>query len=1142
MRPKKRRIWLRVLLVLMVLLIGGILWLSGPGLRYFGPRLAQRFLERAGLEGEFQVEGNLGRGLSISGFELKGDGPLENLTVDRITPEYNLRGLSRGELDGLKIEGVHLDLRLDPEEEEEEDEPPLDLEALTQTIRNARNRAIPLDLEILDLTVDAKREGETVVSLDSSRITHEAGSDIFNVDLGTVTDATGRSWDAQSSRVEWTDDQLAVDRLSLLPGLGVRDLTIDLPENGALSAAGDLLVDEAVVAVDSSPGLRSLTAELTEGTLVPDELARRFGVELPASGEVTGFSLQLDDVQPDPSEATGSASLTLRDVRWDDWSAPRATLDARLGDDAAEISLDAEAAGSPVTLDARIGLDRTGERLRLGEGSGEFRVPEVRAVVGELARRFEAVPADAEVPASTLEGNFTASFSENQPARATLQARLEPEDAAEVSPVALTAAWQPDQPVNAELALDGLTASGRYDIGTTGYDAQVAFDDFGSERIRPWLDVGSVELPGTIRISGTWSGSGNVSENQHRGDADIGEARFAREVVDAVSGRGNISYDWPGNIEVSGLELEVEGQTITVDGSMKDGILNARNFAWRDGETLIAEGSATVPVPEDFGNWREVLANDEEPIELALETRELPLELLEPWLPVAGQLDPSATGRLDLRASGTFANPDLSASLDLRNLRSPDNPDIPPADVELSLETVDGRLALDGTITAPDYAPASITASMPFRPGQWAENPEAFMQEAVSGRVDLPRVDVSRFSGLVPQARSLSGVVTGNLEVAGTLAAPDLRGALALEGGGIDFNSDAVPDLSGVNASLTATPQGLSLENFGGTIAGGSLSGNGTLALGEDGPGEMDVRLVGDHLPIARNSLMIIRANADLRLQGAIENPTLSGTVGLVDSLFYRDIEILPIGSPIAGPSAAELPRIDARGDITDAVPEAFRDWRVNLTLRTEEPFLIRGNLGTGQATGEVRVGGTLGSPAPNGAITISDATAELPFSTLTVRTGVLRFTPESGFDPILEIRGRAEPRPYRVDIYVYGRLSDPQLILTSNPALPESEIMTLLATGTTTQGLEDPEAAATRALQLLLEELRRGRFRFGRQLRPLLRVLDRVDFTLAEKDPYDSDAYSTATISLSDRWFLSAGIGEEGDTRMLAIWRITFR
>ncbi len=100
---------------------------------------------------------------------------------------------------------------------------------------------------------------------------------------------------------------------------------------------------------------------------------------------------------------------------------------------------------------------------------------------------------------------------------------------------------------------------------------------------------------------------------------------------------------------------------------------------------------------------------------------------------------------------------------------------------------------------------------------------------------------------------------------------------------------------------------------------------------------------------------------------------------------------------------------------------------------------------------------------------------------------------------------------------------------------------MTLLATGTTTSGLEDPQAASSRALQLLAEELRRGRFGFGKRLRPLLSLLDRVDFTLAEEDPYSSAKFSTATVKLTDRWYVTAGLGEEGNSRVLAIWRFRF-
>jgi len=154
----------------------------------------------------------------------------------------------------------------------------------------------------------------------------------------------------------------------------------------------------------------------------------------------------------------------------------------------------------------------------------------------------------------------------------------------------------------------------------------------------------------------------------------------------------------------------------------------------------------------------------------------------------------------------------------------------------------------------------------------------------------------------------------------------------------------------------------------------------------------------------------------------------------------------------------------------------------------------------------------------------------------------LIQFTPANGLDPTIEFRGTAEPRPYTVNLFAYGRLSDPQIVLTSNPPLPQHEIMTLLATGTTTRGLEDPQAASSRALQLFAEEVRRGRVPLGNQLRPLLGILDRVDFTLAESDPYSSDTFSTATLQLHDRWYLSAGMGDEGNTRMFAIWRLRFR
>nr|MCU0751106.1 translocation/assembly module TamB [Akkermansiaceae bacterium] len=452
------------------------------------------------------------------------------------------------------------------------------------------------------------------------------------------------------------------------------------------------------------------------------------------------------------------------------------------------------------------------------------------------------------------------------------------------------------------------------------------------------------------------------------------------------------------------------------------------------------------------------------------------------------------------------------------------------------------QLAVVGSVVTPDFQPAVINASMPFRPAEWAEKPDLIKTEKLTARVDLPRIDLSRFASLVPPARRIGGVLTGNVEVAGDVGAPAIKGVLELSGGVIEMKDQNIPAITGLGLAVDLGLEKITLRDLKGSIAGGSIGGGGSLTLDGGKPGALDIRITGNHLPVVRNDSLIVRGNADIRVSGPWATATVSGDLGVIDSLFYRDIEILPIGTPFTGPSAAALPKLDAPSNPAQSVPEPFRNWTLNLRAKTENSFLIRGNIASGRIDGDIRIGGTIGKPAPNGDVRITNLRASLPFSTLTVKSGFVRFTPATGLDPILEIRGTAEPRPYRVNAYVYGRASNPQLVLTSNPPLPENEIMTLLATGTTTTGLEDPQMASTRAMQLLAEELRRGRFAVGRQLRPLLGLLDRVDFSIAEADPYTSESFSTATLAITDRWYVSAGLGEEGDSRVLAIWRFSFR
>jgi hypothetical protein len=1126
----------------MGVLILGMLWLNGPGLRWLGPRLAQHFLAKAGLSGGFRIEGSISSGFAIVDLNLAGAGSLASLSADRITPLYQWARLLHGQPDGLTIDGMHADLRLGINAPDPSPNPALDLAKLVQSIRAARGRIVPLQFDFNRLSISATRAGKSAFVLEPSRISHAAGSNVLAVASGKLTFPNGQSYPAQTTTLDWGADRLSVDRLDPLPDLGLRHLTLYLPATGDAALATLIRLDEAEMQLESTAGLSSAKLTLLSGSVDLSKWTKRFGIVLPATAMLSSLTLDVANLMPDPRAATGRVDLTLDALSWQGWLVPQALVSSTLENDRASLTVRATALGSPVLLDSALALTRVKHALVPGEVTGTIRIAKVAEVIRALAARVPAIRPDADVPASSLVGSFKLAIHDNKLQSAELDSTLTPEDPTLVSALASHARWQRGQPARADITLDGLKLTASYDTDSTAYAGTLALDEFTSTRITRWLAITGINPGGTAGLSGHWSGSGDLSNKKHRGELTLTHASWQQPEKMPITGSGSARYEWPDAIAVSGLTVQAGQQSVTLDAGHEAGLLTIHNCTWRDGETAIADASASLPLPQDLTHWRDTLVKDPRPVSVKLESRVLSLALLQPWLPKAAQPDPRATGQVHLDVSGTYAEPSVDASIECLNLRTAANPNLPPATLKLALKAGAGRLTLDGSVSTPDYAPALISAAMPFDPVAWAQNPQTIKQAPLTAKLDLPRLDLARFTPLLPVARQLAGMLTGNLVVTGQLGAPEVRGSLHLSRAGIVFTNPKFPAVQGASADVDLTTSAIVLKNLRGDTAGGRLTGNGVLTLNAGQPSSVDFHLRGDHLPVLRDDKLILRANADLHLLGPWAKATISGTLSVVDSLFFRDIELLPIGRPFTAPSAAALPRIDAPISRSVALPAPFDNWGLNLTLRTEEPFLIRGNLATGRVDGNLRVGGTLGQPRPDGLVTLSDFVAALPFSKLKVKTGVVRFTPATGFDPILEIRGSADLRPYRVDVYASGKLSDPQLFLTSNPPLPENEIMTLLATGTTSTQLENTQAASSRAIQLFAEEVRRGRVRYARQLRPLLGLLDNVDFSLNETDPYSSSTLSTATIHFSEHWLVSAGMGAEGNTRVLAIWRISFR
>jgi len=156
-----------------------------------------------------------------------------------------------------------------------------------------------------------------------------------------------------------------------------------------------------------------------------------------------------------------------------------------------------------------------------------------------------------------------------------------------------------------------------------------------------------------------------------------------------------------------------------------------------------------------------------------------------------------------------------------------------------------------------------------------------------------------------------------------------------------------------------------------------------------------------------------------------------------------------------------------------------------------------------------------------------------------------VQFTPDRGLlNPKLNIAGTSEVGDHKINLLVHGDTASPGTSLTSTPPLPESEIMSLIATGETTSSLANADTLALKAFQLLLLKLeQRKTFYGGNKLFGAMRKgLDKLNLDLGDDDNFSGRDFISANIDLAPKWLLTTQVDDEQEARGLLVYLIRFK
>ncbi|HJT45206.1 MAG TPA: translocation/assembly module TamB domain-containing protein, partial [Chthoniobacterales bacterium] len=397
-------------------------------------------------------------------------------------------------------------------------------------------------------------------------------------------------------------------------------------------------------------------------------------------------------------------------------------------------------------------------------------------------------------------------------------------------------------------------------------------------------------------------------------------------------------------------------------------------------------------------------------------------------------LKPPVSGSLNVKLNATGTLADLNAELDvqMRDLRSLTLQKFEPASVDLTAQTKGKELTILGKLQQAKIQPLQLTANIPFDAPKIANEANIPDDTPVNAKLRLPRSSVNFMRQFIPAVEELDGDAALDVDVRGTIGKPVLTGNADMTINVARMTDPTLPAVQNFKTRINFANDALTIQECRGELSGGHFTVTGGVKFPTLRNAELNLQLKADSALIARSDTLTARADADIKVSGPFTSANVTGAIALTNSQVLKNLDLMPIGLP--GRPAPRPP--SSRPDFSIPQPP-LRDWKFDVTIKTKDPVLLRGNLANGKALTDLHLTGTGLHPGLDGYVRLDNVDATLPFSRLEISSGFLYFDPSDPLNPKIDMHGRSVIRDYTVNVYIYGTSLSPEAIFTSEPPLP---------------------------------------------------------------------------------------------------------
>jgi outer membrane protein assembly factor BamA/autotransporter translocation and assembly factor TamB len=404
-------------------------------------------------------------------------------------------------------------------------------------------------------------------------------------------------------------------------------------------------------------------------------------------------------------------------------------------------------------------------------------------------------------------------------------------------------------------------------------------------------------------------------------------------------------------------------------------------------------------------------------------------------------------------------------------------------------------------------------------------------------RVDV-KVDgalkVAALSGLSEKVRT-DGVASWKLGAHGSITAPELDGTFDLTDATIASNGLGIAAID-INAHVDLAGTRMRLTKLSGEVNGGALDGGGSVTLANGTIDDVDLQFSAKDFaydaPLDLRSL----SSSTIRVNRRGDEFLVAGQVTINEAGLTTDINFDEgLFAAIAAPKTLDL--TEARNPILEHV-------RFAIDVDTGSPVTIDNNLARAEIDTDLRIVGTPYEPGLTGRLTLAEGgQITLNARRYEVKRGIITFVDERRIVPSFDLVLNTKASNYDVRIAVAGTPGKIETNWTSDPSLPEPDIMALVVTGRTVDEMrgEESEVARVQALSYLT-----GRVgsKFGRGLERATGISEvRIEPVLIANET-DPTARLTVGQNVTDQLKLiySTNLSDSDDQIWVAEYDVTRR